>query len=237
MASTSGSRPEPTSRLEPEPETVDALLAATVRVIEDERSRGDTADTKAGQLVGFIGVILAVDAALGRDVFDQGISGVYSDLFVGLFALSLASLVAGAFIAIRGLLRPQQTLALRRADVERFADGDLVLAESIEVKRTLIRTYGAELVAEEDRNNRKLSVVNRAGLLLMIGVFALAGEGATLAVEHLGMSSAKNQPSSPPAPSAPPKDVHPPARRPKPPAKLPLGLVKKGGSPPSEVRK
>jgi len=30
---------------EPQPETVEALLSATVRVIEDERARGETADT------------------------------------------------------------------------------------------------------------------------------------------------------------------------------------------------
>ena len=64
----------------------------------------------------------------------------------------------------------------------------LVLAEAVEVKRMLIRTYGEELVSEEERNNRKLGVVNRAGLLLMIGVVALAGEGGILAIEHLTMS-------------------------------------------------
>jgi hypothetical protein len=48
-----------------------------------------------------------------------------------------------------------------------------------------------ELVSEEERNNRKLGVVSRAGLLLMIGVVALACEGGTLAVEHLAMSTPK----------------------------------------------
>lgn len=175
--------------LEPQPETVDALLSATVRVIEDERVRGETADTKAGQLVGFTGVILAVEASLGSDVFEHGISGAYSYAFVGLFAVSLFALVVAAYVAIRGLLSPQKTLAFRRADIQWLADGDLVLAEAVEVKRMLIRTYGEELVSEEERNSRKLGVVSRAGLLLMIGVVALAGEGGILAVEHLAMST------------------------------------------------
>jgi hypothetical protein len=174
---------------EPQPETVDALLSATVRVIEDERARGETADTKTGQLVGFTGVILAVEASLGSNVFDHEISGGYSYAFVALFAVSLLALAAAAFVAIRGLLSPQKTLAFRRADVQWLADGDLVLAEAVEVKRMLIRTYGEELVSEEERNNRKLGVVSRAGLLLMIGVAALACEGGTVAVEHLAMST------------------------------------------------
>jgi hypothetical protein len=177
--------------LEPQPETVDALLSAAVRVIEDERSRGETADTKVGQLVGCTGVILAIDASLGSDVFDHGISGGYSFAFVALFAASLLALVGAACIAIRGLLSPQETLAFRREYVQELADGDLVLAESVEIKRTLVRTYARELVSEEERNNRKLDVVSSAGLLLLICVIALAGEGGTLAVEHLVLSTTK----------------------------------------------
>lgn len=176
---------------QPQPETVDALLSATVRVIEDERARGETADTKTGQLVGFTGVILAVEASLGSDVFEHGISGGYSYAFVGLLAVSLLALAGASFIAIRGLLSPQETLAFRRTDVQWLADGDLVLAEAIEVKRMLIRTYSDELVSEEERNNRKLDVVSRAGLLLMVGVVALACESGTLAIEHLAMSISK----------------------------------------------
>jgi len=88
-------------------------------------------------------------------------------------------------------LSPQETLAFRRADVQWLADGDLVLAEAVEVKRMLIRTCGEELVSEEERNNRKLGVVSRAGLLLMIGVVTLACEGGILAVAHLAMSTPK----------------------------------------------
>jgi len=118
---------------QPQPETVDALLSATVRVIEDERARGETADTKTGQLVGFTGVILAVEASLGSAVFAHGISGAYSYAFVTLFAVSLLALAVAAYVAIRGLLSPQETLAFRRADVQWLADGDLVLAEAVEV--------------------------------------------------------------------------------------------------------
>jgi hypothetical protein len=165
-------------------ETVDALLAATVRIVEDERSRGQTADGSAAQLVGFVGVILAIDAVLGRDVLDHGISGAYSDLFVAFFAASLIALVLGAFTAIRGVLLPQVTLAFLRRDLTSLADGDAMLAEPIEIKRTLIRTYGEDLVSEEQRNDRKLAVVNRAALLLMLGVLLLACGGVILAVEH-----------------------------------------------------
>jgi hypothetical protein len=216
--------------LQPDPETVDALLSATVRIIEDERSRGQTADTKAGQLVGFTGVILAIDVALGRDVFDHGISSAYSDVFVAFFIASLAALAAAAFVAIRGAMLPQATLAFRRRDVEGLADGDLVLADSVEMKRTLIRTYGKELVAEEQRNNRKLDVIQRAALLLMLGVLALTCEGATIAVDHM---SAREKPNQQPVSSTATSGTE----RPKPPASLPLGVHKKSGSEPFEVRK
>jgi hypothetical protein len=189
--------PGSTPLFNPEPETVEALLATTVRVVTDERSRGQAADTKAGQLVGFIGVILAIDASLGGDVFDNGITGAYGDIFACLFVISLFVLVAAAYVAIRGLLRPQGTLAFRSSEVKQLADNPLVQAEAVEIKRTLIRTYCDALVAEEETNNRKLDVVNRAGLLLTIGVFALAAGGGTLAVEYLAMGTLKQPQASP----------------------------------------
>ncbi len=226
----------PVTSLQPEPDTVDALLGATVRIIEDERSRGKTADAKAGQLVGFTGVILAIDAALGRDVFDHGISGGYGDVFVAFFVISLLALVAAAYVAIRGVFLPQRTLAFRRKDVEGLADGNLVLADSVEIKRMLIRTYGQEVVSEERRNNRKLDIVSRAGLLLMIAVLALAGEGGTLAVRQVAMTNPKQLPSQPGRPAG---SAVPPAgaERPKPPVSLPLGSIEKGGYEPPGVRK
>jgi hypothetical protein len=155
----------------------------------------EIADTKAGQLVGFTGVILAVEASLGSSVFDHGISGGYSYAFVGLFAVSLLALAAVACIGIRGLLSPQETLAFRREYVQELADGDLVLAESVEIKRTLIRTYGRELASEETHNNRKLNVIGRAGVLLLVGVVVLAGEGGILAIEHLATNAPAKQAS------------------------------------------
>ena len=93
----------------------------------------------------------------------------------------------------------------------------------------LIRTYGDELLSEEVRNNRKLDVVNRAALLLMIGVLELASEGGTLAVQHLIMSGPAKQSSSVVAPAASrPGVVRPTLSRHTPPEKLPLGLLKKG---------
>jgi hypothetical protein len=62
---------------------------------------------------------------------------------------------------------------------------------SLKAVINLIRTYSDELVSEEERNNRKLDVVSRAGLLLMVGVVALACESGTLAIEHLAMSISK----------------------------------------------
>lgn len=212
----------------PQPDTVDALLAATVRIVEDERNRGSTADSKAGQLVGFTGVILAIDASLGRDVFDHGISGFYSDLFVGFFVLSLLALVAAAYVAIRGVLRPQSTLAFR--DVPSLAEDDLVLADSIEIKRTLIRTYGRELSEEERRNNRKLEVIDAAALWLMLGVLALACAGATLAARHIDKGMSKQSPQSQPSNGGSSGDGQ---GRPKPPPSLPLATIKKGGGKPS----
>ncbi|HXQ01003.1 MAG TPA: hypothetical protein VN845_13185 [Solirubrobacteraceae bacterium] len=170
--------------LDPQPATVDTLLQASVRMVEDERSRGASTDTKVGQLVGFAGVILSIDVALGSGAFEHSVSPHRSEVFVAFFLVSLLALVIAAYVAIRGVLLPKKTLALRPQDLDRLAGAELVLADSVKLKHMLIRTYGRELVAERRRNDRRLSVANRASLLLTVGVIAVAAEGATLTVEH-----------------------------------------------------
>lgn len=64
-----------------------------------------------------------------------------------------------------------------------------------------------------------------------------AAEGGTLAVEHLAMSTSKQQASQPIMPKSNLPVSDPVVARPKPPDRLTLGPIKKGGSEPPVVRK
>ena len=72
--------------LEPLEATVDAWLHATRDVVVDERERGKVLDAKAAQVVGFIGVILALDATLAVGTLTRSLSSPYSVLLPALYS-------------------------------------------------------------------------------------------------------------------------------------------------------
>jgi hypothetical protein len=190
--------------------TVDVLLRATYEVIEDERERGKVLDSKCAQLTGFIGVILALDATLAKDTLTNALGAPYSTLLPVLYFIAVVALTAGAISAVIGGVLPQKTLAFDREQFADFADGDIILSETVPVKQTLI---------ECARNTRKATALQVASICLAAGVLAVGGQVATLGIRTLNstMANDKQQQTKPAAP------------RPTPPRELKTTLVKKGG--------
>ena len=171
--------------LEPLPETTGLLLSATERVVEDERVRGQILDTKTAQLTGLTGVVLALDATLGRAAFGEKLGSPYETIFPILYLVAIAALATAAIAAVIGVLLPQKTRVFERSQVPEFADGDLVLAEPIPIQRTLIRTYALTVQDETKRNNTKAICLQIAAWALAIGFLAVAGQAGTLGVREL----------------------------------------------------
>jgi hypothetical protein len=199
--------------------TVDVLLRATYEVIEDERERGKVLDSKCAQLTGFIGVILALDATLAKDTLTNALGAPYSTLLPVLYFIAVVALTAGAISAVIGGVLPQKTLAFDREQFADFADGDIILSETVPVKQTLIRSYGKAVSIECARNTRKATALQVASICLAAGVLAVGGQVATLGIRTLNstMANDKQQQTKPAAP------------RPTPPRELKTTLVKKGG--------
>jgi hypothetical protein len=189
------------ARLEPLEATVDAWLEATRDVVLDERERGKALDTKTAQVTGFIGVILALDATLAQATLTRSFASPYSWLLPALYLAAIAFLIIGALAAIVGSLLPQKTAAFERAQFEELADGDAILSEPIEVKRTLIRSYGVEVSAESHRNSGKATALQVASVCLALGLIAVCGQAATLGVRALSMTDRARQTPPPGAPS------------------------------------
>ena len=84
----------------PRAESISALLAITQRIFDDERHRGATLSTKASTLAGFSGTILAVVAALGRQIVESNLGAVGDPTVRALFVLSVGALAAAVTFAI-----------------------------------------------------------------------------------------------------------------------------------------
>jgi hypothetical protein len=170
---------------------------------------------KCAQLTGFIGVILALDATLAQATLAETLGAPYATLLPVLYLIAVAALIVGAISAVIGGVFPQKTLAFDRDQFADFADGDIVLSETVPVKQTLIRSYGKAVSAECSRNTKKADALQIASICLAIGLLAVAGQVTTLSARTLNQSMAEKQPTQP--------------KRPLPPAVLKPTIIKKGG--------
>jgi hypothetical protein len=153
-------------------------------VAHDERERGKVLDSKVARVIGFVGVILALDATLASSTLEQ-FREPYKTLLPSLYLAAITLLVLSALAAIVGGMIPQKTAAIDRNQFEQIADGPLMLSEPIPVKQTLIRSYGFELRTEAGRNTRKANWLHAATVLLALGFVAVAAQAATLGAKAL----------------------------------------------------
>jgi hypothetical protein len=167
---------------EPRDTSVNELFKIVERLVDDERTRGQGLETKTSTLAGFTGAILALTATLGRDLLKLDLGSV-GDVAQGvLFALAIMALAAGSVIAVLGVLRPQQRLAIARSELHRFAEFPLIATPPIEIQGRMITTLVDALEHEREVNDRKAMLSRLAGLALAAGLVAVAGQAiATLA--------------------------------------------------------
>ena len=97
---------------QPNEGTVKELFQIVERLVDDERSRGQGLETKTSTLAGFTGAILALTSTLGRDLLKLDLGSVGEVVQGGLFAVAVTALAAASVIAVLGVLRPQQRLAV-----------------------------------------------------------------------------------------------------------------------------
>jgi hypothetical protein len=167
---------------QPREESVRQLFEIVQRLVEDERARGQSLDTKTSTLAGFTGTILALTVGLGREIFDIDLGPVGDVVFRGLFLVAVISLGAGAILAVGGILRPQSRLAVSRSEIKRFAEFPLIATPPVELQGRMINTLAEALSVERHLNDRKAKLTQYAAYALVAGLLGIVGEALTVVI-------------------------------------------------------
>jgi hypothetical protein len=160
--------------------SVKELFQIVERLLDDERSRGQGLETKTSTLAGFTGAILALTAALGRDLLERDLGSVGEVVQSGLFALAVTALAAGSVIAVLGVLRPQQRLAVARSELRKFTKFPLLSTPPVEIQGRMITTLVDALENERRVNDRKARLSRLAGFALAVGLLGVAGQAIAM---------------------------------------------------------
>jgi hypothetical protein len=170
---------------EPNEASVGELFGIVQGLLEDERSRGQTLETKTATLAGFTGAILALTVGFGRDLLRLDLGRIGDLVFALFFAAAVVALAAGAILAVFGVLRPQERLAIARAEIRHFSEFPLIATAPMDIQGRMINTLTEALDRERLVNDRKARLTQLAALALVIGLLSVAGEALTVTAASL----------------------------------------------------
>lgn len=155
------------------------LHGIAVAHLDREIQSGEALGTRAGALIGFCGVILALAATLGRDVLSRDLGAVGRPLATVAFVAAVVVIFVAAVQALRmltprqrGRTKPQVLRELRRIDDSEAIHGRL--------SKSAITIY-AEEAAKNDSRGRRLRC---AYFTLTAGLALVAVQAAIVALNE-----------------------------------------------------
>jgi hypothetical protein len=175
----------------PIPETVAALLDAARDEYAYERARSDALEARLGQLIGFVGLLLALIPPLGANQLGQRHDAVFS----GLYIASIVVLAGTAVLAVTREFRRRtvqiggssQTIrGWRRTGIGAAQlvelSGSRTAAETVQAQRQLIADLVADTLDQRGLNGLKYGLIRRVSAGLCVGLLAIASQAVALAL-------------------------------------------------------
>lgn len=153
--------------IEPNAETVEAVLDTAWRAANAEASHTDSLDRKAASVATFAALASTIAAAR----VDRGESHVA----VVLFIVGLSVLVAAVAAAVWALL-PKERRFLGLAYLESLTRWPQLMRNATEVRGDLAVTLCGTVIVERAANRRKTLAVRTAFMLLCLGLALIAAE-------------------------------------------------------------
>lgn len=164
------------------------MLAIATDAVDDERARGRALDGKAATLTGYSGLILSVNGLLAGPVFKQKhLGAVGRPLAQVFFGLAIACLLLAVLLAICGVLMPQSYRGLGRGQLRDFASLRVQGNNATWVRQSMLGALADIMGQDRPVNDCKARLIKGVAVLLAVAFVCVAGEGATLAVQHVGV--------------------------------------------------
>jgi len=167
-------------------ETVAWATENARELLREENERIQALDSKAGQLAGFAGVILAVLGSIAADAFAEDLGAVGDPVFAVTYFASVGALTAAILWLVFFALKPQRFIAIDARELTAYLEDERLLRAQpwglqIRTPRALRDcTAWAQQGAEQKANRLTTGVV-----IFAIGLAAALGAVVTLGLGSL----------------------------------------------------
>lgn len=166
---------------------VAALLAIATDAVADERDRGRVLDTKAWQLTGYSGLILTGNGLLAGAIFKHNLGAVGRPVAQTFFFLAIACLLLAVLLAIGGVLMPQKYRGMGRGQLRNFTSPAVQAQNETWVHQRMLGALADTIAHDRPVNDCKARLTKGVARFLALAFVFVAGEAATLAVQHVGV--------------------------------------------------
>lgn len=169
------------------PDGVAALLTIATDAMKDERERGRSLDAKTATIAGFTGLILSLNAAIAKPLFDAALGPVGEPVARVCFFVAIAALLVGVLLAIVGVLMPQRYRGMGRSQVRAFYSLNAMAKPAMEVHQSMLGSIADIIDQDRPVNDCKARITKLVAGCLAIGFVAVAGEAVTLGARQIGV--------------------------------------------------
>jgi hypothetical protein len=159
------------------PLTIGVGLDEVRRTLDDEEQRGRHLDSKALQILGFVGVIFTLTATLGGTVLTQVNLGSERVAVAYLFVSSLGTLLCAAVAAVLAV-RPAEYFGLDEDALEKFGYEPRIYDPPWQLEGDILLGLIKPLRAARIKNDAKARWVKRAAALVVPALVVVAAEAA-----------------------------------------------------------
>jgi hypothetical protein len=138
-------------------------------------------------LAGFTGLVLSVNAALGRPLLQGELGSVGGPVGALAFMIAVLSLTVAIALALFGVLMPQKYRGLGREQLRQFTSPDLQTNSRLWVHQSMLGACADILDQDRPVNDCKVKLTKLVGHALLVGFLGVAGQAITLALYEIGV--------------------------------------------------
>jgi hypothetical protein len=170
------------------PESVEWITSSALRMLEDQQSRAESLQTRAGQIAGFAGATVALAAPLGRKVTEgsqhlETLGAVF--YFLGSTALALTVVFSIIFV-----LRTFDFYALGEKEIGHYIEDPRFVTQSpAEIQFRTLRSLRTAVGRYEEINKRKADWLNVCAVLFLAGLVLTVAVASIIVIDQLCSST------------------------------------------------
>jgi len=165
-------------------ETVEAVLELTWKLLDDERERDASFNSRAVGIAGFAGIIGTLAGAVSRDVLGVQLLEPWDTVAAIIFVIAMAALGVTAAIVMLGVLRPRESLSLGADEIRRYPTWEFVGADKALVQGRALLGLTQAILKQRERNDGKAKALRWAYRSLLTGLLAIVALGLTLGLRY-----------------------------------------------------